>query len=218
MTGQVEDNHPTGILVVVAAAVTGCQVCGTHAQPASAMSELVLPPPSPWVVEHARLIAPGGEVLDVASGAGRHARYLLGLGHRVCCVDRDVSGLIDLMGIAEVIRADLEAGGPWPLGERRFAGVVVTNYLHRPILPAIVNALAPRGVLIYETFAVGNERFGRPSNPDFLLRPAELIEVVRGTMRIVAYQDVEVARPKPAMVQRIVALNAQERVERSGGF
>lgn len=178
-------------------------------QPASAMNDPALPPPSPWVVEHARLIAPGGEVLDLAAGGGRHARHLIARGHRVCCVDRDVSALVDLMGLAEVISADLETGGPWPLGERRFAGVVVTNYLHRPILAAIVAALAPRGVLIYETFAAGNERFGRPSNPDFLLRPGELIEAVRGRLRIIAYQDMEVAVPRPAMVQRIAALRTQ---------
>ena len=103
------------------------------------------------------------------------------------------------------IAADLEGGGPWPLGGRRFEGVVVTNYLHRPLLPRLVDSLAPGGVLIYETFARGNERFGRPSNPAFLLAPGELLEAVRGRLQIVAYEHGVVARPKPAVVQRLCA-------------
>ena len=168
--------------------------------------------PSPWVVDHAALIAPGGEVLDLAAGGGRHTRYLLGLGYRVRALDRDVSGLTDLAGTpgVEIIEADLENGRPWPLAGRRFDGVVVTNYLHRPILPAIVAAVRPGGALIYETFAIGNERFGRPSNPDFLLRANELIEAARDQLRIVAFEDVELGPPRPAMVQRIAALGAGE--------
>ena len=102
--------------------------------------------------------------------------------------------------------ADIEAG-PWPYAGEQFAGVIVTNYLHRPLLPLLVAAVAPGGVLIYETFAVGNERFGRPSNPEFLLRPGELLEAVRGRLRVRAYEDLEVQEPKPAMVQRICAQN-----------
>jgi len=100
--------------------------------------------------------------------------------------------------------ADLEAG-PWPYPGSTFAAVVVANYLHRPLLPALVGALAPNGLLIYETFAAGNERFGRPSNPAFLLQPGELLEAVRGRLRVLAYEDLQVAEPKPAMVQRICA-------------
>jgi SAM-dependent methyltransferase len=169
-----------------------------------------LPPPSSWVVEHSALFAPRGEVLDVAAGSGRHTRWLLAQGRRICAIDRDVSALADLAGQpdVEILECDLENGAGWPLGPRRFDGVVVTNYLHRPILPAIIASIRPGGALIYETFAVGNERFGRPSNPDFLLRPNELIEAVRATMRILAYQDIELGAPRAAMVQRIAALRS----------
>jgi hypothetical protein len=154
-------------------------------------------PPSAWVRRFLRYIPAAGPVLDVAAGGGRHT------------LDRDVTGLADLAGRAglEVIQADLEAGGPWPLGDRRFAGVIVTNYLHRPLLPAIVAAVATDGCLIYETFAAGNERFGRPRNPDFLLRPGELLDAVHGRLGVIAYENLEVTEPCPAVVQRIAALN-----------
>jgi SAM-dependent methyltransferase len=155
------------------------------------------------VARFASLIPPG-EVLDLACGAGRHVALLLSLGHAVLAVDRDVAQLgplADAEGVA-ALAADLE-GAPWPLGGRRFSGVVVTNYLHRPLLPAIVAAVAPGGLLIYETFAVGNERFGRPRNPDFLLRPGELREAVAGILEVLAYEHREVAEPRPALVQRI---------------
>ena len=120
----------------------------------------------------------------------------------------NVSGLADLAGRPglEVVAADLEDGGRFPLAGRRFAGVVVTNYLYRPILPALVHAVAPGGALIYETFAKGNEKFGRPANPDHLLNPGELLETVRGQLRVVAYEDRIVRRPWPAAVQRICAV------------
>jgi SAM-dependent methyltransferase len=144
----------------------------------------------------------------VAAGSGRHARWLRNQGHPVTAIDRDIPGLADLKGQVgvEIIAADLETGAPFPLTGRSFAGVVVTNYLHRPILPTLVAAVAPGGVLIYETFARGNERFGKPSNPDFLLQPGELLEAVRGKLRVVAYEDLEVTSPKPAMIQRIAAI------------
>jgi hypothetical protein len=165
-------------------------------------------PPSPWVSRFRSYIPPGGAVLDVAAGRGRHARLFLDRGHPVTAVDRDVTGLADLAGTAglEVIQADLEDGSPWPLGERRFAGVIVTNYLHRPLLPAIVAAVAGNGCLVYETFAAGNERFGRPTNPDFLLRPGELLDAVRGKLFVLAYENLEVTDPRPAVVQRIAGL------------
>ena len=161
--------------------------------------------PSPWVTRFAGLI-PLGPVLDLAAGAGRHARYLLERGRAVTCVDRDVAGLADLAGRAdaEIVAADLEGGAAWPLGARRFAGIVVANYLHRPLFPAILAALGPGGVLIYETFAAGQERFGRPTNPDFLLRPGELLEVARD-LTVLAYEDLEVEEPARKRVQRICA-------------
>jgi SAM-dependent methyltransferase len=160
---------------------------------------------SPWVARFAPSIPPG-EVLDLACGTGRHVALLRALGHPVLAVDRDIGQLGGLAAAAGVtaLAADLE-GAPWPLPGRRFAGVVVTNYLHRPLLPAIVAAVAPGGLLIYETFAAGNERFGRPRNPDFLLREGELRDAVAGSLKLLAYEHGEVADPRPAMVQRIAA-------------
>jgi SAM-dependent methyltransferase len=164
--------------------------------------------PSPWVRRFAGLIAPSGRALDVACGHGRHSRYLAGLGLQVTAVDRDAeatAALADCPGV-RVIVADIE-GAPWPLAGERFDGVVVTNYLHRPLLSVLRDSLAPAGVLIYETFAAGNERYGRPSNPEFLLRPGELLEVYRG-LRVIAYEDLYVESPKPALVQRVCAVQA----------
>ena len=167
--------------------------------------------PSDWVVRHAALAPVGVAVLDVACGNGRHTRWFLDRGHPVVDVDRDPASVADLLGHErlEVVEADLELGGspelPDPLRGRTFGAVVVTNYLHRPILGALVAAVAPGGALIYETFARGNERFGRPTNLDFLLEPGELLETVRGHLRVVAYEDVVVDAPRPACVQRIAA-------------
>ena len=162
--------------------------------------------PSVWVVRWADWIPAGGRVLDLASGSGRHTRYLALRGHPVEAVDRDPAALAALERVAGVTTrcADLE-GSPWPYERESFAGVVVANYLHRPLFPRLLDAIAPSGVLIYETFAAGNERFGRPSNPDFLLREGELLDVVKGKLRVVAYEDLFVADPKPAMIQRICA-------------
>ena len=162
--------------------------------------------PSPWVMRFAHLISRGGTVLDVACGSGRHLRWLAARGFRVCGVDRDAEALSASQGAGELIVADLEAG-PWPLGERRFDAVVVTNYLWRDKLPRVVAAVAPGGVLLYETFAVGNERYGRPSNPAFLLRPGELLEATRG-LHVVAYEDGVLDEPT-RRVQRIAALRAR---------
>lgn len=169
------------------------------------MHELQLP--AEWVQRWAGLIPAGGEVLDLACGMGRHGRYLASLGYGVCAVDRDTEALSSLTGVTgvRVKVADLE-GSPWPFGGQCFAGIIVTNYLHRPLFPHLIDALAPGGVLIYETFAVGNERFGKPSNPDFLLYPGELLESVRGRLRVIAYEDLQVNVPKAAMIQRICAI------------
>ncbi|HEX2115864.1 MAG TPA: class I SAM-dependent methyltransferase [Alphaproteobacteria bacterium] len=162
--------------------------------------------PSAWIERFAAHVPAGAPVLDVAAGSGRHSRFFVRRGHPVVAIDRDTTALQGMAGI-EVLTADLEGGNPWPLGAQRFGGVVVTNYLHRPILGAIVAAVAPGGALLYETFAIGNERFGKPSNPDFLLRPGELLEAVRGRLRVIAYEDLEISSPRPAMVQRIAAVN-----------
>lgn len=163
--------------------------------------------PSPWVVRFAPLIPPGTQALDLACGAGRHAKLLASLGHRTLAVDRDLSRLGDvtMLPLVEPFQADLESGD-WPLQGRQFGGIVVTNYLHRPLFPHLLAALQPSGVLIYETFARGNERFGGVSNPDFLLLPGELLDAVRGLARVVAYEDVVVDQPKPAAIQHICAI------------
>jgi len=169
-------------------------------------------PASPWVERFAPLIPPG-EILDLACGGGRHARLLAGEGHPVLAVDRDPEALSFAAGaFITTLQIDLEAHAPdepphWPFEENRFAGILVTNYLHRPLLPCLFASLAPSGLLIYETFALGNERFGKPSNPAFLLQPGELLQFAmrfsdRGA-RVVAYEDGYVAAPKAAMIQRL---------------
>ena len=144
-----------------------------------------------------------GTVLDVACGSGRHARFFLDRGLQVVAVDRDPQQIPG----ARFIRADLEDGSPWPFAGERFEGVVVTNYLHRPLLSRLLESLAPGGVLIYETFMLGNERFGKPSNPRFLLRPGELLEAFKD-LTVKGYEEGEVAEPKPAMIQRLCAVRA----------
>jgi SAM-dependent methyltransferase len=169
--------------------------------------------PSPWVRDWAHLVAAGGAVLDVASGAGRHARFFASLGHPVTAIDRDTAALDALRGVPLVtpLEADLE-GAAWPLSaDAKFAAVVVTNYLHRPLFAQLLRALAPGGVLVYETFAQGNESVGKPSNPAFLLAPGELLDRVRGQLRVVAFQDGFLAQPRPAYVQRICAIQEAER-------
>jgi len=163
--------------------------------------------PSAWVTRFGASVAPGGEVLDVACGGGRHTRWFLDRGHSVVAIDRDLSGVADL-GVrgVELVEFDLEVGAPLPTAGRTFAAVIVTNYLWRPILDDLVRAVAPGGWLLYETFARGNERFGHPTNPDFLLRPGELLELARAhALHVVAYEDVVVDVPRPAAVQRLAA-------------
>ena len=165
-------------------------------------------PPSRWVASYAGRIAQAGEVLDLACGSGRHARLLAAQGYRVTAVDRDFAAISGLKGVAGITatQLDLEGDG-WPLAGRTFAGIVVANYLWRPRLPAVLALLAPGGVLIYETFMVGNEAYGKPSNPDFLLRPGELRDVAQAAgLRPIAFVEGYTASPKPAMRQAICAV------------
>lgn len=168
--------------------------------------------PSPWVTRFAGLVPEGGRVLDVACGSGRHARLFIGRGHPVTMVDVDISRVADLATETrtetrtEIIEADIENGAPWPFAGREFAGIVVTNYLYRPLFPTLTASLAHGGVLIYETFAQGNERFGKPRNPDHLLRPGELLDAVRGTLQVVAYEFGTVREPRPAALGRLCAV------------
>jgi SAM-dependent methyltransferase len=158
--------------------------------------------PSEWVARFGAQVTPGGSILDVACGAGRHANWFAARGHPVDAVDRDLCP--ELLPHVLFQQADIESG-KWPYAGRRFTAVVVTNYLHRPLMETLIDAVAPGGWLIYETFAAGNEAFGRPSRPEFLLQPGELLDLVRGRLRVVSYEDCVVEIPKPAMVQRIAA-------------
>ena len=150
-------------------------------------------------------------MLDLACGAGRHTRYFLRRGHPVVAVDRDLGGIADLPDVAglETLEVDLEDGRPFPLDGRRFGGVVVTNYLWRPLLAPLVDAVGVGGAFLYETFAVGHERWGPPSNPDYLLRPGELLDAVGDRLAVRAFEDVTVGGPRPAVVQRIAAVREE---------
>jgi SAM-dependent methyltransferase len=161
--------------------------------------------PSAWVRRFSHLVPPKGAVLDVACGHGRHMLWFSFDGHPVAGVDRSEEAIAAVKPLGEALLADIESG-PWPFAGRTFAGVVVTNYLWRPLLPAIVECVAPGGVLIYETFAIGNETVGKPSNPDFLLRPGELLDACT-SLRVVAYEDGFVDNPV-RFVQRIAAVRS----------
>jgi len=163
--------------------------------------------PSAWVLRWAPLVT-RGPVLDVASGAGRHAKLFAPRGLEVIAVDRDAQSIAGV----RFVHADLEDGSPWPFAGQRFGAIVVANYLYRPLLPVIAAALADDGVLIYETFMVGNERFGKPSNPNFLLRPAELLQAF-GALTVVAFEQGTTDR---AVVQRICAVRGDASSVRIG--
>jgi SAM-dependent methyltransferase len=155
-------------------------------------------------VQWAGLIAANASVLDVAAGSGRHSRFFAERGHKVTALDRDTGRLAPLPGV-EIVHAELEDGSPWPLPGRTFAAVIVTNYLHRPLFPTLLDALAPGGVLLYETYMEGNERFGEPSRPAFLLKDGELLDLVRGRLSVTAYEARMISEPRMAMVQRLAA-------------
>jgi len=164
--------------------------------------------PSAWVKRHLSRTPEGGAVLDLACGGGRHGRLFLSRGHPVTFADIDISGVSDLAGIdsATLMETDLETDAGWTLGDTRYAAVVVTNYLWRPILANVVASVAPGGVLIYETFAVGNEAYGMPKKPDFLLRPNELLRAVLDDLTVHAYEHGYQAKPRPSVIQRIAAV------------
>ena len=183
---------------------------GVDVDASAAHSDRADAPPSPWVRRWSHLVAPGATVLDVACGAGRHVRWFAARGARVTGVDRDAAALARLRATldadasdAELVTADLESD-PWPFAGRRFGAVVVARYLWRPLLPAIVASVDTGGVLLYETFARGNESVGRPSRPEFLLKPGELLGVAAG-LRIVAYEDGFLDTPSRFM-QRVAAV------------
>jgi SAM-dependent methyltransferase len=163
--------------------------------------------PSPWVLRFAGLIPAVGPVLDVACGDGRHTRFFASRGHPVTAVDIDATAIRNLVGQPgiDALAMDLETG-PWPFKPGSFAGIIITNYLHRPHFAVLPGTLRPGGVLLIETFAAGNERLGRPRNPDFLLATGELLAALGNSLQIVAYEHGIEESPRPAVRQRMVAV------------
>ena len=163
---------------------------------------------SSWMVRFTPLIRPSGTVLDLACGRGRNVRWLAERGWQVEAVDRDKDALASLQGLPNVttLQADLE-GAPWPYADRRFDAIIVCRYLHRPLFKAISSCLSENGMLLYETFMCGHEQFGRPSNPDFLLQPDELLHVFSPELQIIAFEQGRFDTPSPAILQRICARN-----------
>ena len=162
--------------------------------------------PSPFILKYLPKIKTGGTVLDLACGKGRHTRVCLERGFEVTAVDIDTQGLDDLAGTDGlcIITADLEHA-PWPLGEAAFDAVIVSNYLWRPLFQNIRDAVAPGGLVLYETFAAGNERYGKPSNPDFLLQEGELKQVFAEGFEPLLFEQVVEQAPAPAVRQRLAA-------------
>lgn len=176
--------------------------------------------PSAWFARHEHLIADGGCVLDVAAGGGRHARFFADQGHHVTVVDRNIDPLIPLRDShnCEVIEADLEEGSSWPLGDRTFDAVIVCNYLYRPLFENLLGSLAPNGVFLYETFALGNEIYNRPRNPDHLLKSGELLAHIAGQLQVISYQHGILQGDEcPGVKQMICAVNNLGQSHREDG-
>jgi SAM-dependent methyltransferase len=190
----------------------GPPICGICSKPAESAIPMVHnasenQDASGWIGQHLELIPQNARVLDLACGSGRHTRLLAARGFSVIAVDQDLSRIRDLedRDNIELREADLEARD-WPLAGERFAAIVVSNYLYRPHLRTLINNLANDGVLIYTTFARGNEKLGRPRNPDFLLRPDELLDTFGAELHVIAFEQVTVDTPSPAVRQRICAV------------
>ena len=182
-------------------------VRGGSRSPNGLMGQHLLEKPSPWIVKYAPLIPKAGRVLDLACGSGRHAIRLAKQGYQVDAVDRDAQALSSMMGMDNINAsiADLEADD-WLHSDWKYDGLIVSRYLYRPLLHTLAVMLNPGGVLIYETFMAGNEHYGKPSNPDFLLQPNELLEVYSPVLNIVAFEQGEQKTPRPAVMQRICAV------------
>jgi SAM-dependent methyltransferase len=165
---------------------------------------------SPWVKRFAPLIPSGGVVLDLACGSGRHAQLLAEFGYSVLAVDQDIAAVKDLQSPMITPKCLNLEQTDWPLTGSEFTGIVVTNYLYRPQIDHLPEMLQKNGLLIYETFALGNGEFGKPSNPHFLLNPGELLALAaRHQLQVIAYEDIYVDQPKPAMVQRLCAVKGR---------
>lgn len=176
--------------------------------------------PADWLRKYQPLINAGGSVLDVAAGGGRHVKLFAEAGHRVTAIDRNIDALSPLAEShgAEIVEADLEDGSPWPLPDRTFDAVVVCNYLYRPLFDKLIGSLAPGGVLIYETFALGNEVYSKPRNPDHLLKSGELLELIRNRLQVVAYRHGIIENGDcPGVKQMICAVNNLEISGRDDG-
>ena len=172
--------------------------------------------PSRWVSRWSNLLKPGTKILDLACGRGRNSLFLASLGHNVLAVDRDATKLSDISERPEITTMceDLESGS-WPLDGWKFGGIIVTNYLYRPMLPDLMENLESGGIFIYETFAQGNQVFGKPSNPNYLLFPYELLDMLRDKLHIIGFEQGRVNSPSRAIIQRVCATSAPEGMHQS---